>query len=77
MATQQELYSIKEAATITGTSSDFIARKIAAGELPAFYIGTGNRAIKRIRRDDLSNMFTPVPTAGHNHMTVALPGAAA
>lgn len=74
MHTKQELYSFTQAAQVAGVSRDYIRARVADGTLPAFYNGTGRRAVKRIRRDHLSKLFKPIPAMGFDINAVALPG---
>lgn len=57
---------------MAGVSRDYIRDRVADGSLPAFYRGTGRRAVKRVRRDHLAALFKPVPTVHHNPHLPAL-----
>jgi len=54
-----EWLSLQQAALIYGVSPDTIRRRVASGAIPAFRCG---RRIIRVRAEDLTRLFRPIPT---------------
>jgi excisionase family DNA binding protein len=50
---EQEWFSIKEAAVLTGLSAKHLRRAVLGGTLPASNVGTPDRPVYRISREDL------------------------
>jgi len=51
---QQDWYSVQNAAARTGLSAKHIWRAIVGGTLPASNVGTHDRALYRVSREDLN-----------------------
>ena len=57
---EQRWMTIRQAAIYTGLSTKTVHRKIASGELPAYFCG---RRIVRVLREDLDKLMKRIPSA--------------
>lgn len=58
--TKPEFVSLQDAAALYSVSVDLLRQRIADGQLPAVHAG---RRLIRVRLEDLTQLFRPVPSA--------------